>query len=71
MTELLKRALTEINKLSDREQNEIASRILAELNQKSQKKARIPGIDQGVFVVPDDFNDYLPQEIIQAFEGDI
>jgi len=32
---------------------------------------RIPGRDQGRFVVPDDFDDPLPQELLQAFEGTI
>ena len=31
---------------------------------------RIPGIDQGRFVVPDDFDEPLPQELLQAFEGE-
>ena len=31
---------------------------------------RFPGIDQGRFVVPDDFDDPLPTELLQAFEGD-
>jgi prevent-host-death family protein len=31
---------------------------------------RIPGCDKGLFVVPDDFNDPLPEEILRAFEGE-
>jgi antitoxin (DNA-binding transcriptional repressor) of toxin-antitoxin stability system len=31
---------------------------------------RIPGIDKGRFVVPDDFDDPLPDDIQIAFEGD-
>lgn len=31
---------------------------------------RIPGIDKGRFVVPDDFDDPLPPDILQAFEGE-
>jgi antitoxin (DNA-binding transcriptional repressor) of toxin-antitoxin stability system len=30
---------------------------------------RVPGIDKGRFVVPDDFDDPLPEAIIKAFEG--
>lgn len=31
---------------------------------------RVLGIDEGLFVVPDDFNDPLPDEILAAFEGE-
>lgn len=30
---------------------------------------RVFGIDAGVFTVPDDFDDPLPEEILKAFEG--
>jgi antitoxin (DNA-binding transcriptional repressor) of toxin-antitoxin stability system len=33
-------------------------------------KSRVPGIDKGCFVVPDNFDDPLPSEIIKAFEGE-
>ncbi|MBF2022224.1 MAG: type II toxin-antitoxin system Phd/YefM family antitoxin [Hydrococcus sp. C42_A2020_068] len=33
-------------------------------------RPRIPGIDKERFVVPDDFGDPLPSEIIKAFEGE-
>ncbi|MBE9168595.1 type II toxin-antitoxin system Phd/YefM family antitoxin [Pleurocapsales cyanobacterium LEGE 06147] len=33
-------------------------------------RPRVPGIDKGRFVVPDDFDDPLPSEIIKAFEGE-
>lgn len=33
-------------------------------------KIRVPGIDEGCFVVPDDFDDPLPPDILKAFEGD-
>lgn len=40
---------------------------------KSQKKVaptrRVPGIDEGRLVVSEDFNDPLPADILQAFEG--
>ncbi|NES24870.1 MAG: type II toxin-antitoxin system Phd/YefM family antitoxin [Symploca sp. SIO3E6] len=31
---------------------------------------RIPGLDQGRFVVPDDFDDPLPPNLVRAFEGE-
>jgi antitoxin (DNA-binding transcriptional repressor) of toxin-antitoxin stability system len=31
---------------------------------------RIPGIDKGRFIVPDDFDDPLPEDIQIAFEGE-
>ena len=33
------------------------------------QKIRLPGIDEGRFVVPDDFDDPLPPDILKAFEG--
>jgi hypothetical protein len=33
-------------------------------------KMRVPGIDEGRFVVPDDFDDPLPPDILKAFEGE-
>lgn len=33
------------------------------------KQMRVPGIDEGRFVVPDDFDDPLPPDILKAFEG--
>ncbi|MGL5834962.1 MAG: hypothetical protein ACRC1Z_17280 [Waterburya sp.] len=33
-------------------------------------KMRFPGIDEGRFVVPDDFDDPLPPDILKAFEGE-
>ena len=30
---------------------------------------RVPGIDEGRFVVPDDFDDPLPADLLEAFEG--
>ena len=32
------------------------------------KDIRVPGIDEGRFVVPDDFDDPLPTDILKAFE---
>jgi hypothetical protein len=31
---------------------------------------RFPGIDEERFVVPDDFDDFLPPDILKAFEGE-
>lgn len=31
---------------------------------------RIPGIDKGRFIVPDNFDDPLPADILAAFEGE-
>lgn len=39
------------------------------LNSKKQT-IRVPGIDKGRFVVPDDFDDPLPSDILAAFEGE-
>ena len=37
----------------------------------SEKQAiRVPGIDKGRFVVPDDIADPLPSDILAAFEGE-
>lgn len=30
---------------------------------------RVPGIDKGRFIVPDDFDNPLPADILAAFEG--
>lgn len=30
---------------------------------------RILGQDEGLFIVPEDFNDSLPEDILSAFEG--
>ena len=35
-----------------------------------KKNIRVPGIDKGRFVVPDDFDDPLPSDILAAFEGE-
>jgi hypothetical protein len=71
MTELLRRAIIEIEKLPDKQQDEIATRILNELKHDRELKPRIPGIDRGRLVVPDDFDEPLPEEILKAFEHKI
>jgi prevent-host-death family protein len=46
---------------------------MARLIPSSQLKVeskRIPGIDEGKFVVPDDFDDPLPEDILKTFLGD-
>lgn len=35
------------------------------------KKKRPAGLCKGQFVVPDDFNDPLPDEILREFDGDV
>ena len=32
------------------------------------KPARLPGLDRGLFIVPEDFNETLPEEILAEFE---
>jgi hypothetical protein len=71
MTELLRRAFAEIEKLPDTQQDEIATRLLNELKDKKEPKARVPGIDKGRLIVPDDFDEPLPEEILKAFENKI
>ncbi|ABW28800.1 type II toxin-antitoxin system Phd/YefM family antitoxin [Acaryochloris marina] len=39
------------------------------IDKQAPLKPRRPGIDEGQFVVPDNFNDPLPDEILRAFEG--
>ncbi|MGD1921496.1 MAG: hypothetical protein ACFCAD_22965 [Pleurocapsa sp.] len=34
-----------------------------------KNKMRVPGIDEGRFIVPDDFDDPLPADLLEAFEG--
>ena len=31
---------------------------------------RVLGIDEGLFIVPEDFNEPLPKDILAAFEGE-
>lgn len=33
------------------------------------KQERVPGRDRGLFVVPEDFDAPLPQEVLRAFES--
>jgi prevent-host-death family protein len=34
-----------------------------------RRRERAIGIDDGLFTIPDDFNDPLPDEILKAFQG--
>ncbi|MEL6438125.1 MAG: hypothetical protein AAFQ80_02545 [Cyanobacteria bacterium J06621_8] len=34
-----------------------------------KQQMRIPGIDEGRFIIPDDFDDPLPGDLLEAFEG--
>lgn len=45
------------------------ARVVPSVVQTSSKQPRIPGIDKGRLIVPTDFNDPLPEEILRAFEG--
>jgi prevent-host-death family protein len=38
--------------------------------QKPEKRLASLGLDKGRFVVPEDFNDPLPEEMLAAFEGE-
>lgn len=42
---------------------------VAKLVSVDKPKTRVLGIDQGVFVVPDDFNDPLPEDLLSEFES--
>ncbi len=51
---------------------EMARLIPSSKNSKRPDKQniRVPGIDKGRFVVPDDFDEPLPSDILAAFEGE-
>jgi len=42
---------------------------VARLVSAQPKRRRVLGLDEGLFTVPDDFNDPLPDEILDAFYG--
>ena len=42
---------------------------VAKLVSAQPKRRRVLGLDEGLFTVPDDFNDPLPDEILDAFYG--
>jgi prevent-host-death family protein len=35
----------------------------------NENKDRVPGLDSGLFAVPEDFDAPLPPEVLQGFEG--
>ncbi len=70
MTELLEKVITELKKLPPDQQDAIASRLMDELKPIiNNKKLRPFGLCAGEFIVPDDFDDPLPEDILNAFEG--
>ena len=70
MTELLEKVITELKKLPPDQQDEIASRWMDELKPITNNKQLRPfGLCTGEFTVPDDFDDPLPEDILNAFEG--
>lgn len=54
--------------MSDQEIN-ISTPKNEEYSIKTPRK-RVPGIDEGRFIVPDDFDDPLPPELLKAFEDE-
>ena len=42
---------------------------VARLVSAQPKRRRVLGLDEGLFTVPDDFNDPLPDEVLDAFYG--
>lgn len=43
--------------------------LVPKFREETISERRVPGIDEGRLVVPDDFNDPLPEDIQRAFEG--
>ena len=71
MTELLEKVITELKKLPPDQQDAIASRLMDELNPITNNKQLRPfGLCAGEFSVPEDFDDPLPEEIRNTFEGE-
>ena len=76
MTSVIERYEQEIKQLSPTERLELATLILNSLTQApaelpgAERPARRPaGLAEGLFVVPADFNDPLPDDVLDAFEG--
>ncbi len=70
MTELLEKVITELKKLPPDQQDEIASRWMDELKPITNNKQLRPfGLCAGEFTVPEDFDDPLPEDILNTFEG--
>ena len=74
MVNIIERYGSEIKQLSHEERLELATLILNSLKEETvqapSRPAKRPiGLAEGLFVVPADFNDPLPDEILDAFEG--
>ena len=71
MTQLLERAFTEASKLPEPEQDVVAALLLSELHSVSEMlmAARPAGLCAGEFVVPDDFDAPLPENVLSDFES--
>ena len=76
MTNVIERYEQEIKQLSPSERLELAALILnsltklpAESPDLGRSANRPVGLAEGLFVVPADFNDPLPDDILNAFEG--
>ncbi len=70
MTELLEKVITELKKLPPDQQDAIASRLMDELKPITNNKQLRPfGLCAGEFTVAEDFDDPLPEEILNTFEG--
>ena len=71
MTELLEKVITELKKLPPDQQDAIASRLMDELKPITNNKQLRPfGLCAGEFTVPEAFDDPLPEEIRNTFEGE-
>lgn len=55
--------------IANRDIQLVVSFKAVEKSARTSEGMRIPGIDEGRFVVPDDFDDPLPAELLKAFEG--
>ncbi len=70
MTELLEKVITELKKLPPDQQDAIASRLMDELRPILKNKQLRPfGLCAGEFTLPENFDDPLPETILNAFEG--
>ena len=76
MVNIVERYGNEIKQLSHEERLELATLILNTLKDETQTALPRPskrpiGLAEGQFVVPADFNDPLPDELLDAFEDTI
>lgn len=75
MANQLADALFQLEQLSPEQQESIAAVIWRELQARGWSQPRKPagrrpsGLAAGQFTVPPDFNDPLPDELLDAFEG--